>query len=88
MLTIHLEETDCFAAWVSAKEVGMGQPTDVTDPKCMARYLVLHQIKHICTRFYSGILLICLHFVEIPQDFEAETLKRHHLPSNLNLEMS
>ncbi len=34
MLTIHLEETDCFAAWVSAKEVGMGQTTDGTDTKC------------------------------------------------------
>ena len=36
MLTVHLEETDCFAAWVSAREVGIGQPTvDTSDPKCM-----------------------------------------------------
>jgi hypothetical protein len=34
MLTVHLEETDCFAAWVSAKEVGMGQSNDGLDPKC------------------------------------------------------
>lgn len=34
MLTIHLEETDCFAAWVSAREVGMVQSTDGSDPKC------------------------------------------------------
>ena len=34
MLTIHLEETDCFAAWVSAKEVGMAQTNDGTDTKC------------------------------------------------------
>ena len=33
MLTIHLEESDCFSAWVSAKEVGMGLPNDGTDPK-------------------------------------------------------
>ncbi|XP_064653169.1 WD repeat-containing protein 48-like isoform X2 [Lineus longissimus] len=33
MLTVHLEETDCFAAWVSAKEVGMGQSNDGLDPK-------------------------------------------------------
>ena len=34
MLTIHLEETDCFAAWVSAKEEGMGPAVDGTDAKC------------------------------------------------------
>ena len=34
MLTIHLEEADCFAAWLSAKEVGMGQSSDGTDLKC------------------------------------------------------
>ena len=33
MLTIHLEEADCFAAWLSAKEVGMGQSSDGTDLK-------------------------------------------------------
>lgn len=32
MLSIHLEESDCFAAWVSAKDVGMGS-NDGTDPK-------------------------------------------------------
>ena len=34
MLTIHLDEADSFAAWVSAKEVAMAQPADGTDPKC------------------------------------------------------
>ena len=33
MLTIHLEETDCFAAWVSAKDVNITQCTDGSDPK-------------------------------------------------------
>ena len=32
MLTIHLEESDCFQAWVSANDVGLGQPGD--DTKC------------------------------------------------------
>ena len=36
MLTVHLEETDCFAAWVSAREVGIGQPSvESSDTKCM-----------------------------------------------------
>lgn len=30
MLTIHLEESDCFQAWVSANDVGLGQPGDDT----------------------------------------------------------
>ena len=34
MLTIHLEESDCFAAWVSAKEAEMGHSQDGTDTKC------------------------------------------------------
>jgi len=33
MLTIHLEESDCFAAWVSAKEAEMGHSQDGTDTK-------------------------------------------------------
>jgi len=32
MLCIHLDESDCFAAWVSAKEVGFAS-NDGTDPK-------------------------------------------------------
>jgi hypothetical protein len=34
MLTIHLEESDCFAAWVSAREVGINPSLDAADPKC------------------------------------------------------
>ena len=33
MLTIHLEESDCFSAWVSAKDVGVTSPEDSNDPK-------------------------------------------------------
>lgn len=28
MLCIHLDETDCFPAWVSSKEVGLGEPDE------------------------------------------------------------
>ena len=46
MLTIHLEETDCFAAWVSAREVGIGQPSgETSDPKCM---LSFHHLLVLC----------------------------------------
>jgi hypothetical protein len=44
MLTVHLEESDCFAAWVSAREVGIGQSLDSADPKCtcvLCYYIVL-----------------------------------------------
>lgn len=33
MLTITLDESDCFAAWVSAKDAGFSSP-DGSDPKC------------------------------------------------------
>uniref|UniRef100_A0A8C8IA88 WD repeat-containing protein 48 n=1 Tax=Oncorhynchus tshawytscha TaxID=74940 RepID=A0A8C8IA88_ONCTS len=33
MLTITLDESDCFAAWVSAKDAGFSSP-DGADPKC------------------------------------------------------
>ena len=32
MLTITLDESDCFAAWVSAKDAGFSSP-DGSDPK-------------------------------------------------------
>ena len=34
LLTIHLDETDCFSAWVSAKELGLNFAADVPDTKC------------------------------------------------------
>lgn len=33
MLTITLDESDCFAAWVSAKDAGFSS-SDGSDPKC------------------------------------------------------
>jgi len=51
MLTVHLEETDCFAAWVSAREVGIGQPSvESSDPKRMFLSVVLNFVyilKHV-----------------------------------------
>ena len=49
MLTVHLEETDCFAAWVSAREVGIGQPTvDTSDPKCMLSHFIVFSLVSGC----------------------------------------
>ena len=35
LLTIHLDEADCFGAWMSSKELGAGLSQEGTDPKCM-----------------------------------------------------
>lgn len=40
MLTITLDESDCFAAWVSAKDAGFSSP-DGSDPKCMFLLLLV-----------------------------------------------
>lgn len=37
MLTITLDESDCFAAWVAAKDAGFTSP-DGSDPKCNALF--------------------------------------------------
>jgi hypothetical protein len=34
LLTIHLDESDCFSAWVSAKELGIKPSTEGVDNKC------------------------------------------------------
>ena len=39
MLCIHLEENDCFAAWVSSKDVGLG-PADGPETKGIKYILV------------------------------------------------
>ncbi|KAK8786071.1 hypothetical protein V5799_007564 [Amblyomma americanum] len=43
MLCIHLDDPDCFAAWVSIKEAGLG-PTDGPDPKVNLGALVLQAL--------------------------------------------
>lgn len=40
MLTITLDESDCFAAWVSAKDAGFSS-SDGSDPKCKVYDLFL-----------------------------------------------
>lgn len=55
MLTIHLEENDCFAAWVSAKEVGMAQPNDGSDPKINFGGLILQALLEHWPRTYTRL---------------------------------
>ncbi|XP_064480757.1 WD repeat-containing protein 48-like isoform X2 [Ornithodoros turicata] len=43
MLCIHLDDPDCFAAWVSAKESGLGSP-DGPDPKINLGGLLLQAL--------------------------------------------
>ena len=53
MLTVHLEETGCFAAWVSAREVGIGQPTvESSDPKCMSKTIIIVSTVNIIICMY------------------------------------
>lgn len=54
MLTIHLEETDCFAAWVSAKEAGMGPAADGTDAKCETKSILISNTFDFAPRLWSG----------------------------------
>lgn len=52
MLTIHLEETDCFAAWVSAREVGICT-TEGSDPKVNLGGLLLQALLEHWPRTHS-----------------------------------
>lgn len=49
MLTITLDESDCFAAWVSAKDAGFSS-SDGSDPKCKPSDLII---------FYIQIIILC-----------------------------
>ncbi|KAK2176594.1 hypothetical protein NP493_653g01034 [Ridgeia piscesae] len=53
MLTLHLEESDCFTAWVSSKEVSIGQPNDGTDAKLNFGGLVLQALLEHWPRTYT-----------------------------------
>lgn len=44
MLTITLDESDCFAAWVSAKDAGFSS-SDGSDPKCKISHLITFSIQ-------------------------------------------
>lgn len=52
MLTIHLEETDCFAAWVSAREVGICT-SEGSDPKVNLGGLLLQALLENWPRTHS-----------------------------------
>lgn len=43
MLTITLDESDSFAAWVAAKDAGFTSP-DGSDPKC--KVVLVHSVKN------------------------------------------
>ena len=38
LLTIHLDESDCFSSWMSAKELGMIPTPEGTDQKCRSTF--------------------------------------------------
>jgi len=62
MLTITLDESDSFAAWVAAKDAGFTNP-DGSDPKC--KVVLVHSVKCICYKnslFDRGLTMgTCFH---------------------------
>ncbi|ELT97651.1 hypothetical protein CAPTEDRAFT_214334, partial [Capitella teleta] len=62
LLTIHLEEADCFAAWVSAKEVGMGQSNDGSDPKLNFGGLILQALLEYWPKTHTAEVMETDHF--------------------------
>ncbi|KAI5106512.1 WD repeat-containing protein 48, partial [Silurus meridionalis] len=69
MLTITLDESDCFAAWVSAKDAGFTSP-DGSDPKLNLGGLLLQALLEYWPRTHSS-----------PMDEETEL--NHKYPLNL-----
>lgn len=58
MLTITLDESDCFAAWVSAKDAGFSS-SDGSDPKCKISDPVTFYIQETVER-YRTVLTVHL----------------------------
>jgi WD repeat-containing protein 48 len=54
MLSIHLEEPDCFAAWVSAKEFGFFSENDGPDPKINLGGLLLQALLEHWPQIYNN----------------------------------
>lgn len=54
MLSIHLEEPDCFAAWVSAKEFGFHTENDCPDPKINLGGLLLQALLEHWPQIYTN----------------------------------
>ncbi|CAG2116054.1 unnamed protein product, partial [Medioppia subpectinata] len=54
MLAIHLEEPDCFAAWVSAKEFGFYSENDNPDPKINLGGLLLQALLEHWPQIYTN----------------------------------
>lgn len=63
MLTITLDESDCFAAWVSAKDAGFSS-SDGSDPKCTQSIFIYniyssHNVMTTVTVVASPFTFIC-----------------------------
>ncbi|CAG2165786.1 unnamed protein product [Oppiella nova] len=54
LLSIHLEEPDCFAAWVSAKEFGFYSENDGPDPKINLGGLLLQALLEHWPQIYAN----------------------------------
>ena len=54
MLSIHLEEPDCFAAWVSAKDFGFHTSNDTPDPKINLGGLLLQALLEHWPQIYNN----------------------------------
>ncbi|CAE1259792.1 WDR48 [Acanthosepion pharaonis] len=56
LLIIHLEESDCFAAWMSSKELGIATPPDGPDTKLNIGVILLQALLEYWprTRFDDG----------------------------------
>lgn len=70
MLTITLDESDCFAAWVSAKDAGFSSP-DGSDPKReFVSFLLFFLAKEkvglccflLCAHLYYDSVMFCQYF--------------------------
>lgn len=44
MVSVHLEEHDCLSAWVSAKEFGFANATDISDLKVNLGYMLIQAL--------------------------------------------
>lgn len=64
MLTITLDESDSFAAWVAAKDAGFTSP-DGSDPKCKVVFLV-HTVENA---LYLAVQTLTLYLVIFCNEF-------------------
>ncbi|XP_002730546.1 WD repeat-containing protein 48 [Saccoglossus kowalevskii] len=78
MLCIHLEESDCFAAWVSAKDVGL-EPNDGADAKVNFGGLLLQALLEHWPRTHA-----MTHLDDITNHVNSDAMSPNDI--NVNLE--